>query len=426
MNEINRVHFIGVGGIGMSGLARHLLSEKKIVSGSDRTLSPITKKLSDEGVQIFGSQTSENITSDIDLVIYTEAMPKDHPEMEAAKQLEIPMKNYFEALSDAMNPYYLVAVSGVHGKTTTTAMLADIFEYAEKDPTVVVGSLRAKTKSNYRAGKSKYAIVEACEYKKDFLHLKPDILVITNIEHDHTDFYPTLADVQDAFKEMIERVNENGVVVTNPKDPNIAPILEGCEVQVIDYTQYLNVELPLKLPGLHNHLNAAAAFTVAKHEKIPTDTINEALEKFSGTWRRFEYKGELNGAPVYDDYAHHPTAIKATIAATKELYPDRKLTVLFEPHTYSRTVALFDEFAKSFAGADEVILLPIYAAREDNPTGVSSRELAVKALEFNKNTRFIETFAQAEAELRQAMTRDNVVVVMGAGTITELASALAK
>ncbi len=205
IDSISRIHFIGIGGIGMSALARHFLSEKKTVSGSDRALTDITKALAAEGVQIFSEQVADNVTKDIELVVYTEAMEATHPEMRAAKDLKIPMLNYFDALGQAMNPYYLIAVAGTHGKTTTTAMLTDIFESAGKDPTAVIGSLRASTKSNYRAGKSKYAIVEACEYKRDFLSLKPDILVITNLELEHVDYYKSLEDVQSAFRSLAEQ-----------------------------------------------------------------------------------------------------------------------------------------------------------------------------------------------------------------------------
>lgn len=408
----------------MSALARFFLNEKKEVSGSDRALTPITKALDTEGIKIYGEQRSSNITKDIELIIYTEAMSPEHEEMIAASNLGVPMVNYFEALGLVANPYYLIAVAGTHGKTTTTAMLTDIFEYQGKDPTTVVGSLRAKTGSNFRAGKSKYAIVEACEYKRDFLFLQPDVLIITNIEHEHTDYYKDLADVQSAFREMIERVNEGGVVVTNTKDPAIAPILEDCPVKVIDYNEYLDLSLKLRQPGLHNRMNAAAALAVAKNEKLSTDEGKVALEQFAGTWRRFEFKGEVNGAVVYDDYGHHPTEIKATIEGARELYPERRLVLIFEPHTYTRTAALFNDFAKVFADADEVILLPIYAARDEDPHGVTSRELAVKALEYNKHVAFVKDYDEVVMQLHTTINENHVVLVMGAGTITNLANLL--
>ena len=420
------MHFIGIGGIGMSALARHFLIEKKQVSGSDRALSPITKALDAEGVKIFGEQVADNITKDIELVVYTEAMSEEHEEMKAARALGVSMVNYFEALAMAMNPYYLIAVAGTHGKTTTSAMVTDIFEAAGKDPTAVIGSLRAKTMSNYRHGKSKYAIVEACEYKRDFLHLKPDILIITNIEFEHVDYYKDLADVQSAFRVLAEQVNENGTVIANPSDPNVEPILRDLEAETINYLDFLDLELPLKQPGMHNRFNAAAATAAAKREKIDSETTKKALMHFAGTWRRFEYKGDCNGAPVYDDYGHHPTEIKATLAAARELYPDRRLVVVFQPHTYTRVKALFNDFAKALGSADAAVLLPIYAAREVNISKVSSRELSVKTLEYSKDVQYFDEFNAAEQHLRQTLTNNDVVIVMGAGTITDLASKLTK
>jgi UDP-N-acetylmuramate--alanine ligase len=424
IDHISRIHFIGIGGIGMSALARHFLAEKKTVSGSDRTLSDITKALAAEGIRVFSEQVAENVDAGTELVVYTEAMDESHPEMRAARSLGVPMLNYFQALGLAMNPYYLIAVAGTHGKTTTTAMLADIFEQAGKDPTVVVGSLRAKSHSNYRAGKSKYAIVEACEYKRDFLSLKPDVLVITNVELEHVDYYESLADVQAAFRSLAEQVNEGGVIVTDLANELIAPVVHELDRRVIDYKTFLDPVLPLKQPGLHNRLNAAAALAVAKHEKLDTDAAKQAVRDFAGVWRRFEWKGTLNQASVYDDYAHHPTEISATIDGVRELHPDKRLVVVFEPHTFSRTQALFDRFAKALGAADEVVLLPIYAARETNESGVSSRELSVKLLEYTKQVSYQEGFDAAEAHLRATIGPNDVVVTMGAGTVTQLADRL--
>ena len=411
----------------MSALARHFLTEKKKVSGSDRELSDLTKDLNSEGIQIFAEHAKSNITKEIELVVYTEAVnekSEGYIELQEAKKLKIPTLNYFEALGLAMNPYYLIAVAGTHGKTTTTAMLTDIFEFADKDPTAVIGSLRAKTKKNYRAGKSKYAIVEACEYKRDFLHLKPDVLVITNIEYDHVDYYSDLKDVQSAFRSLAEQVHETGVVIANSTEPNVAPVVEGLSVPVVNYVSQIDLNLDLKQPGLHNRLNAAASTAVAKHEKLNMEKVSEALSGFAGTWRRFEYKGEMNGAKVFNDYAHHPTEIRATIDAARELYPDKKLTIVFQPHMYTRTKALFNEFAKPVGLADSVIFLPIYAAREDNESGVTSRELSVKSLEFTPNSQYADSFEMAENILRQSMNEEDVILVMGAGDVTKLADAL--
>jgi UDP-N-acetylmuramate--alanine ligase len=422
ISNISRIHFIGIGGIGMSALARFFLHEKKVISGSDRAASQITDALQAEAATIFTEQAAFNITDDIAMVVYTEAMAHDHEEMVAARALGVPMMNYFEALGLVANPYYLIAVAGTHGKTTTTAMLTDIFETAEKDPTAIIGSLRSSTHSNFRAGKSKYAIVEACEYKRDFLHLKPDILVITNLEYEHTDYYKDLADVQAAFRSLVAQVNDGGVVVANTKDPNIIPVIERASVEVIDYLEFLDLSVALKQPGMHNRQNAAAATAVGRHERLNPVVINTALEQFSGTWRRFEFKGEYNGAPVYDDYAHHPTELKATLLGLRELYPDRRIVAISELHTYSRTASLFDDFAKATAYADQFYFLPIYAAREENTSGVSVKELAVKSLEYNPHTSYVPTYEAMIDTLKQTVTHKDVVVFLGAGNITKLAT----
>lgn len=426
LDTVQKIHFIGIGGIGMSALARYFLHEKKTVSGSDRAPSAITEALQNEGVQIFTQQVAGNISSDIELFVYTEAMAHDQEEMLAAKALGVPMINYFEALGLVANPYYLIAVAGTHGKTTTTAMLTDVFEAAEKDPTAVIGSLRAKTQSNFRAGKSKYAIVEACEYKRDFLFLKPDVLVITNVEYEHTDYYKDLADVQDAFRTLVHQVNEGGVVVTDTKHPNIIPIIKDAPVPVIDYTEYLDMQLSMKQPGLHTRMNAAAAKAVALHEKFEEAIVSEALSEFAGTWRRFEYKGEFQGAPVYDDYAHHPTELRATLAGVRELYPDKNIIAISELHTYSRTASLFNDFAKITALSDQFYFLPIYAAREENTSGVSIKELAVKAVEYNPNVSYVPSYELMIDTLRQVVTDKDVIVICGAGNITKLATELVK
>lgn len=414
---------IGVGGIGMSGLARLFLHEGKEVSGSDRAPSDITHALEQEGVKFYPEQVAGNVTNDVDLVVYTEAMAKDHPEMAAAAALKVPMMNYFEALGLVANEYYLIAVAGTHGKTTTTAMLIDIFEEAGLDPTAIVGSLCSKTKSNYRAGKSKYFIVEACEYKRDFLHLEPDILVLTNIEAEHLDYYKDLADVQSAFHELALKVRKGGAVVAQVANPNVAPVLEGLSVEVIDYKKHLDVSLPLKAPGVHNRMNAAAAMAVAMKVGITPDVVKTALSNFSGTWRRFEYKGEVNGAPVYDDYGHHPTEITATVGGARELYPDKKLVLVYQPHMYSRTDALFDDFTAALGLADEIVLVPIYAAREANESGVSSEKLAVA---IGPKATAVPSLNEAVQRLQGTVGADSVVLVMGAGDVTKIAQELTK
>lgn len=424
MEKQNRIHFIGIGGIGMSGLARLFLHEGRSVSGSDVHKSANTEKLIGEGATVSYEQVAENITPDIDMVVYTEAMPCDHPELVKARELGIKTVNYFQALGEIANEYYLIAVAGTHGKTTTTAMLIDIFEEASFDPSAIVGSLRSKTGSNYRAGKSKYFIVEACEYKRDFLTLRPDVLVITNIEYEHVDYYKDLSDVQAAFTEFAHMVPEDGVVVANITDPNITPVLAGLSCSVMDYRQSLDLSLQLKQPGLHNRLNAAAATSAARFVGIEPDTIAIALENFSGTARRFEFKGECNNAPVYDDYAHHPTEITASIAGARELYPDKKLTVVFQPHTQSRTQELFTDFVGALSKADCVYLLPIYAARKEEGYVTASDDLVQSLNEHGTDSELFLTREACALALRETISKDDVVLVMGAGDISLVATLL--
>ncbi len=423
ISDVTRVHFIGVGGIGMSALARLFVHEGKRVSGSDRSPSAITEALQTEGVEFFATQGPENIFNDVDLVVYTEAMSNDHPELVGARVMGIPTMNYFEALGMVANEYYLVAVAGSHGKTTTTAMLIDIFEEAGLDPSAVVGSLRAKSQSNYRPGKSKYFIVEACEYRRDFLSLTPDILVITNLEHEHVDYYQNLAAVQAAFRELVLQVREGGCVVANLSDPNVVPVLKNAAVTVVDYGKLFDPRRRLTMPGMHNQLNAAAAVAVATQVGVAVSQADEALTRFSGTWRRFEYKGDLNGAPVYDDYGHHPTEIKATIAGARELYGEKRLVLVFQSHTYSRTHELFADFVEALRQADIVYVLPIYAAREENESGVSHTMLSAAV---GEKAETYDTFDSVISKLRATVSANDLVLVMGAGDVTMVASALVK
>ena len=422
------IHFIGVGGIGMSALARHYLHEGWQVSGSDATQSANTEKLRSEGADIVYAQTAENIRSrpGLELVVYTEAMDHDHPELVAARAAGITTVNYFEALANVANDYYLIAVAGTHGKTTTTAMLADILEDASFDPTVVVGSLRTKTGCNYRPGKSKYMLVEACEYKRDFLTLKPDLLVITNLEHEHVDYYQDLADVQDAFKELVSYVPEAGYIIANTKDANLAPVVAETAATVVDYNDCLDLNLALKQPGLYNRQNAAAATAAAQVLGVERSTITQALENFAGTARRFEYRGDVHGAPVYDDYGHHPTEVKAAISGAREIAPDKRLTVVFQSHTYSRTKALFDDFVAALAGADRVYLLPIYAAREKDDGSVNSEMLQVALVERGVKAELFYTHEAAALAVEESVGGDDVVLCLGAGSVTKVADILTK
>ena len=390
LSDAKKIYLIGIGGIGMSALARMMLAQGRKVLGSDRSESLITKELQKEGAHIFIEQKEGNITDDIDLVIYTIAVSDDNPELIKAHSLHIPTISYPEALGIISKGMFTIAVSGTHGKTTTTAMIGKILSDAGRSPTMIVGSLLQKEKTNFIQGTSDIFIVEACEYKRSFLHLNPNILVITNIDNDHLDYYKDIVDIQSAFAELARKVSKDGFIITNPNDPLITPIFKGVEANIIDYTKENSSDISLEVGGTHNILNAQAALAVGKVLEISHSTSLRALNKFSGTWRRFEYKGNTkNGALLYDDYAHHPTEIKATLNAAREKFSNKKIIVIFQPHLYSRTKLLMDEFAHSFTNADEVIVAPVYAAREDEIKGGDSRTLMEKMKKYHTNVRAI-------------------------------------
>jgi len=425
-DNIKKIHFIGIGGIGISALAGLLFHDGKEISGTNDSESHETlDELRKQGVPISLNQA---VLPNADLYIYSDAWLTLNPRIiEKAKESGIPTLSYFEALGIYANQYYVIAVSGMHGKTTTTAMLVDIFEAAGKDPTAVIGSIRAKTGLNYRAGKSKYFIVEADEYRRHFLNFRPDILIILNIDRDHLDYYKDLADIQDAFRTLVKQMSEKGFVVTDRSSHIIKPVLEGVSAQVIDYKKYIDLNIKLKNPGLHNYTNAAVAMAAAACEKLNMEMVKKALEDFSGVWRRFEYKGKTeSGAVVYDDYAHHPAEIKATLKAFREKFPDRIIIVLFQPHLFSRTKILFEDFAKSFSGADEVVFAPIYAAREKSDGSVSSEQLAQAVSNYGLNTHYFNSFIDIENYLHEHAGENNLVITMGAGDIYKVGEALVK
>ena len=307
LQAAQRIHIIGPGGIGISALARLLVAQGKTVSGTEdneskETLDPLRAL----GVTISLDLDPKKLPA-ADCYLYSDAWLTKHPEvLKEARTRGMPVLSYFEALGQIANNYYLIAVSGAHGKTTTTAMLIDVLEAGGLDPTAVVGSLRAKTKSNFREGNGKYFVVEADEYMRHFLNFTPAILLINNIDADHLDYYKDLADIQSAFKELVQKIPKGGFVVCNPGDPKVAPVLEGVVATVVDYTKYFDPQLPLKVLPLHR-INAAGVLAIADKLGIASDVAKAALAEFSGTWRRFEYKGTTaKGALVYDDYAHHP------------------------------------------------------------------------------------------------------------------------
>lgn len=413
----------GVGGIGMSALAQLIALRGEQVSGSDREVSPTTELLESKGITVAIGQKEENVPEDTDLLIYTAAVPENNPERLRASELGIPQVSYFEALGSVSEEKRTVAIAGTHGKTTTTGMLARILKDAGVEPSAVVGSIVQDFGSNYLPGTSDVFVVEACEYQRHFLTLAPEVLVITNIEFDHTDYYHDLADVQAAFRALIQKVPAHGSIVTDVDHPHINPLLEGVRAHVVDYTKEPAYEL--RAPGVFNQMNARAAAAAARvvAPGIDEGTIIAALADFHGTWRRFEYKGTTStGATVYDDYAHHPTAISETLRALRGKTEGR-VFVAFHPHLYSRTRDLMDGFARAFGDADEVLIAPIYPAREVDDGTVSSELLAQRIRAEGVQARAL-SFDDIQAVLRREPVAGDVVMTMGAGDIYKVANAL--
>lgn len=421
-----RVHFVGIGGIGMSALAQLFLHEGKQVTGSDREHQPTIELLEHRGARVFIGHEAHHVPKGTELLVCSDAIQEDNPEVIEARRRGIPERTYFEMLGEVTDDRTTIAVAGTHGKTTTTAMLVKILHEVKARPTAIIGSLAKDFGgNNFVEGEEELFVVEACEYRDHLLKLHPKILVITNIEWDHSDWFKDLAAVQETFKRAVTRLPEDGVLVTNPGDQNIAPVLEGYKGKVMDYT---SEDVPeLQLIGEFNRMNAKAAKAAAKafNPNIEESTVRKALTEFQGAWRRFEKKGTMqSGALVYDDYAHHPTAIRETLKAAREHFPSKEITVVFHPHLYSRTSAFLTEFAHELAQADSVVLAPIYAAREMNMSGVSSDQLAEEVAKENENVLSLETFDAIEKELRGSAKEKDLVITMGAGDIYKVADKL--
>ena len=423
LNKIKKVFFVGIGGIGISAIARMMLLDGKEVSGSDMAENEVARELEGIGVRIDIGQSFDFIPEDTDLIVYSIAVPDYDPKFfEQIKNSGIAYKSYPEMLSIVTADKYTIAISGTHGKTTTTAMLGGALVGAGLDPSMIVGAL-LKDKSNLVVGQSEYFVVEACEYERSFLNIHPKILIITNIEADHLDYYGDLAGVEQAFSEMVDQTDL--AVVCNPADPSVSRVLKDKNLKVVDYMQYIDKLPKLSVPGDHNRQNAAAALVVADILGAPLDKAKGALSEFTGIWRRLEKKGQTDfGTIVYDDYAHHPTEIKASLSGLRELYPrgEKKITIVFQPHLYSRTKALFDDFIESFDLADEVVFLPIYFAREEPDPDVASSKLAAKIAEKGVKTVSFETFDQAEEHIKTlGLGSSDVLVTMGAGEAYKVA-----
>ena len=438
------VHFIGIGGISMSGLAEILLKEGFPISGSDAKKSELTEKLDSLGARIYYGQRASNLDDIPDLVVYTAAIHPDNPEYNRALELQLPMLSRAELLGQMMRNYRTaIAVSGTHGKTTTTSMISQILLAAEKDPTISVGGILKSIGGNIRVGNSDTFITEACEYTNSFLHFYPTISLILNIEADHLDFFKDLEDIRNSFREFARRLPKDGTLIINGEIERFGEITDGLDCQVITYGSasdctysYRNTafdelahgsfdlykngvfqsRIHLMVPGIHNVSNALAAIALAESLQIPLPVVQQGLLSFTGTDRRFEYKGEVAGVTILDDYAHHPTEIAATLSAAGN-YPHNRIWCVFQPHTYTRTQAFLKEFAQALSAADYVVLADIYAAREKNTIGVSSSDLLSELRMLNVNAQYFPSFDEIENFLLENCMHGDLLITMGAGDV---------
>jgi len=457
-NKKIHIHFIGIGGISMSGMAELLHNEGFMISGSDSLNNDITKHLESLGIHIFYGQEAKNITKDLDLVVYTAAVHADNPEYMQAKEYNIPMLNRAQLVGQVMGNYSnAIAVSGTHGKTTTTSMLSMMMLEGDMDPTISVGGILEAIHGNIRLGKSKNFITEACEYTDSFLSFQPTRSIILNVEAEHLDYFKDYAHVRQSFKTFINLLPSDGVLVINGEIEDIESLTDetDCKIltygvmdaqfsQTVDYSArnisynecgcgsydlYHGEEkvgyIQLCVVGRHNLSNSVAAAAMALDMGISLERIQDALNQFTGTHRRFEHKGVLNGVTIIDDYAHHPTEISACLDGAKR-YPHKELWCAFQPHTYSRTKNFLKDFAQALSKADHIVLADIYAAREQNPGDISSADLKRELEALGKDVHHFHSFDEIENFLIQHCTNGDMLITMGAGNIVNVGENLLK
>ncbi|MBO6128750.1 MAG: UDP-N-acetylmuramate--L-alanine ligase [Pseudobutyrivibrio sp.] len=442
-NKIH-VHFIGIGGISMSGLAEILLGAGFTISGSDRASSDLTEHLSALGARINYPQAAENITDDIDLIVYTAAIHEDNLEFVAARASLKPMLTRAELLGEIMENYSRsIAVAGTHGKTTTTSMISQILLETADDPTISVGGILDAIHSNVHVGDSDVFITEACEYTNSYHSFYPKYNLILNVEADHLDFFKNLENVRASFKKFAGNTSDDGILIINKEIDDVDYFTEGLKCQVITYSLKNDADIypsditynekgcasfipvfngrsldrvTLNVPGVHNVSNALAAIALSIEMGISYENILSGLSKFGGAHRRFEYKGTFNGATVIDDYAHHPTEIKASLAAAAN-YPHSRLIVCFQSHTYTRTLSFLDDFAEALSSADIVIMPDIYPAREPDIYGVSSKDICERLEKLGTEAHYLGSFEACEKFLEKNLLNNDLLITMGAGDV---------
>ncbi len=449
LSDVNKkIHMIGIGGVSMSGIADILLNMGFSISGSDMVKSAVTDRLEKQGIKITIGHFAENVHGS-DIVVYTAAVKADNPEIIEAKNLNLNLIERSDFLGAITHLYSeTIAISGTHGKTTTTSMLSSVFIEAQRDPSIQVGAdLKILNDLNYRIGKSDIFIVEACEYVRSFLKFFPKTAIVLNVEEDHLDCYKDLADIKDAFNQFLDIPADNGLLILNADDSDCMDIANNHKAKLVtfginnkDATWHAeNISLcddgtytfdaiskieiienvKLGVIGYHNIYNALSVIACAKEYKIDNNAIKNGILNFKGASRRFELVGTVNNANIYDDYAHHPTEIKATIKAAKNINA-KKIWAVFQPHTYTRTYTLFDEFVTAFEGADSIIITDIYAAREIDTGIVSSKQLADKINETSGNCIYISRLEDAATYLKENVSEGEIVLTIGAGSVTKI------
>jgi len=449
-NRIHRLHFIGIGGAGMSGISEVLHQNGFVVTGSDMADSSVVQYLRELGIQIHVGHAAANVDN-ADLVVYSSAVQKDNPEMVEAQRRKIPIIRRAEMLGELMRLKYTLAIAGTHGKTTTTSMVGAIFEDAGKDPTVIVGGIVKGRGTGATIGQGEYLIAESDEFDRSFLEMKPTSAIITNIDADHLDCYKDLNEIKDAFVQFANSVPFYGQVIICMDDAGNQDVLSRLRKPVVTYgfnrqadyrinTLSFEKGMPvfevtghdkslgnftLKVPGRHNILNATAAIALSLEENIPIEVVRTALAKFTGVKRRFEFIGEASGVLVYDDYAHHPTEVRATLQGIREAYPERRVVVVFQPHLYSRTLDHYENFGAEFMNCDELLVLDVYGSREQPVAGVTGALVATAAdRRGHRNVRFVPSKEDVLKILVSEKRAGDLVVLMGAGDVWKLGKQL--
>ena len=453
IKKYKNIHMIGIGGVSMSGIAAILTNWGFNVTGSDWSQSEATDKLNSMGIKVTIGHNLEDVSKS-DIVVYSAAIKKDDPEMLEAKKLNIPTIERADFLGELTRCFKdTICISGTHGKTTTTSMIALCFLEALKDPSIQVGAFLNAIDGNYKIGNSEHFIIEACEYVESFLKFSPKAEIILNIDNDHLDYFKTFDNIKNAFVKYVKLLPDDGLLVINGDDKNCLDLPQYTNSQIITYgvtnknvnfyaenikfdndgfpefDVYKNGELfskiKLSVPGAHNVLNALACISLCDYYGIDQKVLYSALQKFTGAHRRFEFKGKINGASIYDDYGHHPTEIVATSNSVKNK-KHNKSWVVFQPHTYSRTKNLLNDFAKALLNFDNIIILDIYAAREINTYNISSEDLVDKIISLGKDAKYIPNFDECVSYLKENVKKNDIVLTLGAGTVTQIGPMLLK